>query len=57
MKTRFQIRREKKGKVLTLWSLKSLIGTMSGLTLVMFTLKVLVGVRLVRVRMVLHGNL
>ena len=38
-------------------SLINLIGTMSGLTAAMFILKVRVDVKLLRMRMVLHGNL
>ncbi|KAG8100488.1 hypothetical protein GUJ93_ZPchr0013g36281 [Zizania palustris] len=44
-----------KGKILTLWSMRSLIGIMSGLTHHMYTLKGLVGVILMR--MVIHGSL
>ena len=56
MKTRFQLRREKKGNFFILWSSRSLIGTMSGLT-PMFILKVPVGVTMVTMVMALHGNL
>jgi hypothetical protein len=44
----------KKGKVLTLWSLRILVGIMSGLIQPMYILKVLVGVT---IRMALHGDL
>ena len=57
MKTRFQLRREKKREKLILWSLRSLIGTMSGLTPPMFILKVPVGVTMVTMVMALHGNM
>jgi hypothetical protein len=44
----------KKGKVLTLWSLRILVGIMSGLIQPMYILKVLVGVTM---RMALHRDL